>query len=141
MNTEGLNERKAELEVTLQGLKEEAVEFAQCAINIDDFEFDDPAEILNESDLEWNDANDAIVFDRLKFQVWLYKELILYIEDILEVGDDKKELHNLKKDIEMFISEIRRVKRQINEVIENEKRAVDNVDNALKLLDQIRGKE
>lgn len=54
------------------------------------------------------------------------------------IGDDKKKAHRAKKGVETLITSVRKIKKESNEIIEQEQRVISETNAALDLLDAIR---
>jgi len=134
-----LKEIREEYEWKLKKISEEMDAFIEYAVNYDEL-LEDCQEKSNiqYSELVFNDARDMRYFENLEYTSWILKEIITAIDEFSCVGDDKKKLHRVKKEVEMLITSIRGIKKESKEVIEHEQQVIDEVDLAIDLLDQLR---
>ena len=132
---------KKEYEAKQSELYDELYDFIECAVNYDELidEYE-TKESIDTYELEWNDAKDQRYFDILNHKIWVVENIISTIDRINDIGDDEKKLHRAKKDLGSLVTEFRRMKKESNEIIEREQQMANNVDSALGVLDEIRGK-
>lgn len=125
-------------------LYDEINHFIENAVNYVDYDFiSEPytREEYNDTvKLEWNDAKDQRYFDILNHKIWVVENIISMIDKINDVNGDKKKQHIAKRLIESLDTEFRRIKKESNKLIEREQQMVNDVDSALGILDEIRGK-
>ena len=132
---------KKEYEFKKQQLQEEINSFVEHAINYDELiDCYETKEDIDLAELEWNDAQDWRRFDNLQNLAWIYERIVANIDEMMNLGDDKKKLHNFKKNIETLISSTRKLKKESQAAIECEQHFLDEANSALDLLDKIRGK-
>ena len=128
----------------LSKLYDEINHFIENAVNYVDYDFiSEPytREEYNDTvKLEWNDVKDQRYFDILNHKIWVVENIISTIDRINDIGDDEKKLHRAKMDLGSLDTEFRRIKKESNELIEREQQMVNDVDSALGILDEIRGK-
>ena len=133
---------KKEYEAKLQKIYDELYDLIECAVNYDELiDTYETKEDIDTYELEWNDALDQRHYDILEHKFWIVKNIISRIDEINAVGDDEKKLHRAKRDIGSLVTEIRRMKKDSNEFIEQEQQMINYVDEALGVLDEVREKE
>ena len=134
-----IKEIRAEYESKLQRIFAEIEDFIECAVNYDELleDYGEKSNIDHE-ELVFNDAKDMRYFENLTYTSWMLKEIITAIDEFSCVGDDKKKLHRVKKEVEMLITSIRGIKKESKQVIEHEQQVIREVDSALELLNQLR---
>ena len=93
---------------------------------------------IDVAELEWGNVKVARRFDNLQNLMWVYERIVAMIDEATEVGDDKKKAHRAKKNVETLITSVRKIKRESNEIIEQEQQVINETNAALNLLDAIR---
>jgi hypothetical protein len=132
---------KKEYEAKQQKLYDELYDFIECAVNYDELiDTYETKENIDTYELEWNDAMDQRHYDILDRKFWIVKHIISRIDEINDIGDDKKKLHRVKRDLGSLVTELRRMKKDSNEFIEQEQQMINYVDAAIGTLDEMRGK-
>lgn len=130
---------KAEYEQKKQQLSEEMDRLMERSDNYD--ELLDIYEDKNDIDvveLEWGNVKEARHFDNLQNLMWVYERIVAMIDEAMAVGDDKKKAHLAKKGVETLITSVRKIKKESNEIIEQEQQVINATNAALNLLDTIR---
>ena len=93
---------------------------------------------IDVAELEWGNVKDARRFDNLQNLMWVYESIVAMIDEAMAVGDDKKKAHRAKKGVETLITSVRKIKKESNEIIEQEQQVINATNAALNLLDAIR---
>lgn len=129
-----------EYEAKQSKLTDERNRFVECAINYDDLieRCESIEDIDKDGELEWNDAKDQRYYDILNHKIWIVENIISMIDEINEINGDKKKQHRANKSIEEFITSLRYMKKESNEIIEREQQMTDDVDSAIGILDKMR---
>lgn len=70
--------------------------------------------------------------------MWVYERIVSMIDEATDVGDDKKKAHRAKRDVEMLITSVRKIKKESCEIIEKEQQVISETNAALDLLDSLR---
>lgn len=123
-----------------QKLYDELYDFIECAVNYDELiDTYETKENIDTYELEWNDAKDQRHYDILEQKFWIVKHIISRIDEINAIGDDEKKLQRAKRDLGSIVTEIRRMKKDSNEFIEQEQQMINYVDEAIGTLDEMRG--
>ena len=130
---------KAEYEQKKQQLSEEMDRLMEWADNYDELleNYEDKNDI-DVAKLEWGNVKDARRFDNIQNLMWVYERIVAMIDEAMAVGDDKKKAHRAKKSVETLITSVRRIKKESNEIIEQEQQVINATNAALNLLDAIR---
>lgn len=130
---------KAEYEQKQQQLSEEMDHLMKWADNYDELlEIYETENDIDVAELEWGNAKDARHFDNIQNLMWVYERIVAMIDEAMAVGDDKKKAHRAKKGVETLITSVRKIKRESNEIIEQEQQVISETNAALDLLDVIR---
>ena len=130
---------KKEYEAKVQKLSDELYDLMEYAVNYDELiDTYETKENIDTYELEWNDAKDQRHYDILEQKFWIVKHIISRIDEINALGDDEKKLQRAKRDIGSLVTEIRRMKKDSNEFIEQEKQMINYVDAAIGTLDELR---
>ena len=112
-----------------------------------DFDFDEIGEDEDEFETllyldydcyNFNDGKESREYDNFTHKYWLIQQLWLMLDEIIKGGDDQKAVHRNKKQIELIITGIRRLKHESKAVIEKENEVICMADDGLKLLDELR---
>ena len=129
---------KAEYEQKQQKLSEE-MDRLEWADNYDELleNYEDKNDI-DVTELEWGNVKDARRFDNIQNLMWVYERIVAMIDEAMAVGDDKKKAHRAKKGVETLITSVRKIKKESNEIIEQEQQVINATNAALNLLDAIR---
>ena len=132
---------KSDYDAKRQQLIDEMDSLMEHAVNYEEqLELYEEKAEIDWHELEWNTAKDQRHFDDIEHSLLLIGLIIRTVDDVISAGDDKKKVHQVKKEIETLITSIRRKKNESKEVIEREQQVIDEADSALDLLDAIRGK-
>ena len=132
---------KSDYDAKRQQLIDEMDSLMEHAVNYEEqLELYEEKAEIDWHELEWNTAKDQRHFDDIEHSLLLIDLIIRTVDDVISAGDDKKKVHQVKKEIETLIASIRRKKNESKEVIEREQQVIDEADSALDLLDAIRGK-
>ena len=130
---------KKEYEAKQQKLYDELYDFMEYAVNYDELiDTYETKENIDTYELEWNDAMDQRHYDIIEHKFWIVKNIISRIDEINALGDDEKKLQRAKRDIGSLVTEIRRMKKDSNEFIEQEQQMINYVDAAIGTLDELR---
>ena len=130
---------KAEYEQKQQQLSEEMDRLMERADNSDELlEIYEDKNDIDIAELEWGYVKDARHFDNLQNLMWVYERIVTMIDEVTAVGDDKKKAHRAKKGVETLITSVRKIKKESNEIIEQEQQVINATNAALNLLDAIR---
>ena len=133
---------KEEYEQKIRSVKEQIDRFIESAVNYDELiEDHGDKHSIEWDDLVWNDGKDKRYFDNLQCTLWLYESTLGVIEDYINAAGDKKETHRAKKQIETFITEFRRERKECNALIEREQHVLDAIAASGDLLDEFRNQE
>ncbi|MBQ7625093.1 MAG: hypothetical protein IJS65_07450, partial [Clostridia bacterium] len=95
---------------------------------------------IDTTELLWSDAADARFFSTLEKRAFIANEIVSAINEAIAAGGDDKKKHRFKKKIEELVSDLRGIKRASAEIVENEQALQKDAVEALKLLDEMRGK-
>ena len=130
---------KAEYEQKQQQLSEEMDRLMEWADNYDELleNYEDKNDI-DVAELEWGTVKEARRFDNIQNLMWVYESIVAMIDEAMGVGDDKKKAHRAKKGVETLITSVRKIKKESNEIIEQEQQVINATNAALNLLDAIR---
>ena len=130
---------KAEYEQKKQQLSEEMDRLMEWADNYDELlDIYEDKNDIDVAELEWGNVKDARHFDNLQNLMWVYERIVAMIDEAMAVGDDKKKAHRAKKGVETLITSVRKIKKESNEIIEQEQQVINATNAALNLLDAIR---
>ena len=130
---------KAEYEQKQQQLFEEMDRLMERADNYDELlDIYEDKNDIDVAELEWGVVKNARHFDNIQNLMWVYERIVAMIDEAMDVGDDKKKAHRAKKDVETLITSVRKIKRESNEIIEQEQQVISETNAALDLLDAIR---
>ena len=130
---------RAEYEQKQQQLSEEMDRLMEWADNYEELlEFCEDKNDIDPAELEWDTVKDARHFDNLQNLMWVYERIVAMIDEAMAVGDDKKKAHRSKKGVETLITSVRKIKKESNEIIEQEQQVINATNAALNLLDAIR---
>lgn len=133
---------KKEYEAKQKKLTDELHKHIKFAVNYDELieGCESIEDIDKDGELEWNDAQDQRGYDILNHKLWIVENIISMIDEINEINGDKKKMHNAKRSVEELVTSLRRLKKESNEIIEREQRMIDDINVAIGVLDEIRGK-
>ena len=133
---------RKEYETKQSELTDELYKFVERAVNYDELieTYGSKEDIDKDGELEWNDAKDQRYYDILNKKLWMVENIISMIDEINGINGDKKKLHNAKKSIEEFITSLRYLKKESNEIIEREQNMIDDFNSAIDILDEMRDK-
>ncbi len=130
---------KAEYEQKQQLLSEEMDRLMERADNYDELlDIYEDKNDIDVAELAWGIVKDARRFDNLQNLMWIYESIVAMIEEATDVGDDKKKAHRAKKGVETLINSVRKIKKESNEIIEQEQQVISETNAALDLLDSLR---
>lgn len=130
---------KAEYEQKQQKLSEEMDRLMEWADNYDELlDIYEDKNNIDVAELEWGNVKDARRFDNIQNLMWVYERIVAMIDEAMAVGDDKKKAHRAKKGVETLIASVRKIKKESNEIIEQEQQVISETNAALDLLDAIR---
>ncbi len=129
---------KESVEKKISLLQTEISEYVKTAVNYDDLfdDYDDVDDMIDE--LEWNDAKDERHFNNLQENMWILQKLKHTLDEVMSVNDDNKKAHRLKKNTEMLISSVRKIKKESMEALESEQRVIDEASFTIEVLNGIR---
>ena len=133
---------RKEYEAKQSKLTDERNRFVECAINYDELieRCESIEDIDKDGELEWNDAKDQRRYDILNHELWIFENIISMIDEINDINGDRKKQHRANKSIEEFITSLSDMKKESNEIIEQEQQMIYDVDSAIGVLDEMRGK-
>ena len=130
---------KAKYEQKKQLLSEEINRLVERADNFDELlEIYEDKNDIDVAELEGGTVNGARHCDNLQNLMWVYERIVAMIDESMAVGDDKKKAHRAKKGVETLITSVRKIKKESNEIIEQEQQVINATNAALDLLDAIR---
>jgi len=136
-----LTKLRAEYEIKLQQVSKLKEAFIEEAVNYEDLlEAYGVKADIDDTELIFNDAKDMRYFENLQGTEWMLRQVLELMDEYIAVGDDNKNVHKAKKDLEELITSIRWIKKESKAVIEHEQQVISEVDTVLDLLDQIREK-
>ncbi len=130
---------KTEYEQKTQQFSEEMERLMEWADNYDELlDIYEDKNNIDVAELEWGNVKDVRRFDNIQNLMWVYESIVAMIDEAMGVGDDKKKAHRAKKGVETLITSVRKIKKESNEIIEQEQQVINATNAALNLLDAIR---
>ncbi|MED9969628.1 MAG: hypothetical protein UFA98_06415 [Ruminococcus sp.] len=131
-----------EYEAKQKKLIDELHKHIKFAVNYDELieRCESIEDIDKDGELEWNDTQDQRGYDILNRELWMVENIISMIDETNGINGDKKKQHRANKSIEEFITSLRYMKKENNEIIEREQRTIDDINAAIGVLVEMRGK-
>ena len=131
----------ADYELKLHQILNEINTFIVTAVNYEELiEDTEDKSKIDYSELIFNDAKNERYFDNLQCTSWMLEQIIEVIEEFTDAGENKKKAHRVRKELEMLVASLRRIKKESKEVIKHEQQVIGEVDLAIELLAQLRDK-
>ena len=146
MDKNELMKKQEQIDEKYEELKKDYLEFIRL-IDIDESYLEESEESEDKFEALWrldydcynfNDGKESREYDNFEHKYWLLQQLWLTLDEVIKGGDDNKAAHRNKKQIEILITSIRRIKHESQEVIKKEQQVIYMADDGLKLLDELR---